>query len=86
MNPAHLSLGGQLENMRQAARRGRLDVGPSQPVQLTQDQIDVILRRHKDGEAQVDIAKAIGVSKRLVGLIVKCQRAGLTPRRIASEA
>lgn len=71
VNPAHLSLGTRLANMRDAAEKGRLHVPRPKGQKLTTDQladIDDLLAR---GVTQAAVARQFGVSKVWVSLYAR---------------
>jgi hypothetical protein len=74
VNPSHLYAGTQLDNMRDAARRGRIKVPQLRGEQrghakLTDAQAAEILTRRTEGEKGRDLAREFGVSEAAVSLI-----------------
>jgi hypothetical protein len=59
VNPSHLFLGTQTDNMRDASQKGRLAV----PRVANRARIAEIRRRWLSGESQADLAKAFGVHR-----------------------
>jgi hypothetical protein len=66
VNPAHLVIGAQLDNVRDMVERGRRR-GRS----LTADQVAEVRRRAAAGESYRDLAASAGVDASTVGRIVK---------------
>lgn len=77
VNPWHLRPGTQKENMDDALAKGRLRHmrGETHPSAKVSDVIvDAIRKRVADGEAQVSVAKSVGLSQPMVSLIVNGKR------------
>jgi transposase-like protein len=68
VRPSHLLLSGQLENMRDAAAKGRLSSSARRKLSL--DDAAEIRRLHAGGHTQAGIARAFGVSVNAVHLVV----------------
>lgn len=63
INPEHLLLGTQADNMRDAADRDRVHYGEGSPAaKLTVEQVMAIALRRSGGERGVDLAREFGVS------------------------
>jgi hypothetical protein len=64
VNPKHLMLGTQEENMRQRSERGRAPVGEdSWAAKLTENQVREIRRIHSEGKLSMkEISQIVGVS------------------------
>lgn len=75
VNPEHLELGTQLENMRDCFTRG----GNRVRAVLDEEKVREIRRRYAAGDRQVDIARALGISDGNVRLVVT----GRTWRHVA---
>lgn len=74
VNPAHLFLGTQADNMQDAARKGRLPVGESRAAaKLTEEQVHDIRAREADGDPPAVLAAAFGVSRSALQRIVARQ-------------
>ncbi len=76
VNPAHLFVGDQFDNMQDASRKGRLS-GPRRGHRrrkLTDEQCDAIEARALAGEVQADLAREYGVSRTLISLLVSGRR------------
>jgi hypothetical protein len=72
VNPDHLEVGTQADNIRDMFDRGRAAVGESMPVsKLTNDEVRAIRARHKRGIKQYVLAAEYGVSKMTVSRIVR---------------
>lgn len=86
VNPAHLSVGTHTDNVRDASRKGRYQVPRPRRQKLSVEQIAFIRARVAAGELQTSVAAFYGVSKTLVGLLVRGQRrqydAPLQPRLV----
>jgi predicted DNA-binding protein (UPF0251 family) len=77
LNPEHLFLGTQADNMRDMSSKGRAKNGGFRPVgekngmvKLTDNQAQEIRRLYKEGMPQKDIGKRFGVSQPTVSVIV----------------
>lgn len=73
VNPAHLFLGTQADNMRDMRNKGRHTVGTaSATAKLTADQVRAIRQSYARKEApQHEIARRYGISQMAVSLIVR---------------
>lgn len=72
VNPAHLFLGTVLENMRDAATKGRLARGPNNAMaRLSEDDVRNILVRLEQGEYQDSIGADFGVTGSTIGRIAR---------------
>ena len=72
VNPDHLSVGTQSENILDSIRKGRTPVGEDRPEsKLTNDQVISI---RKDTGLQKDIAKKHGITQAMVSLITTRQK------------
>lgn len=71
VNPAHLFLGTQTDNMRDASGKGRLGVSRPSRQTVTDEQVAEIKRLVASGVKQVAVAQRFGVSTTLVSLLVK---------------
>jgi hypothetical protein len=86
INPAHLTLGGQQENMSDMVERGRSLPGERQPnAKLTDAQALEIIARLQDGEGQRALSREFGVSHTTVNEIALNKRWTHLPR-IAKDA
>lgn len=76
VNPAHLSAGTHLENVRQSARSGNLHVSRPTRQKLTPEQVECIRTAVLDGPRGTAnlMAEKFGISRTLVSLIVKGKR------------
>lgn len=77
VNPHHLFLGTQADNMRDCVRKQRLN--PRRGTQhhlakLTQEQVGAIRRERRAGALQRELASKHGISKSQVGRIVRGQQ------------
>lgn len=73
-NPAHLFLGTQQDNLRDARSKGRLDVrGEKHPrAKLTQAEVDALRREYAKGNVyQYVLAERYGISRGSVSLILR---------------
>ena len=72
VNPAHLRLGTQADNMADRDRKGRngRKGKPGEPKKLTADQVREIRARVAAGDSQRSVAREYGVSQPLVNHIV----------------
>lgn len=76
VNPAHLFAGTQSENMKDAARKGRIRTG-ARPLTIGPEQIEEICRRTELGESGRSIAAALGIHS---GTVYRArQREGCKP-------
>jgi hypothetical protein len=73
-NPAHLFLGDQSANMKDAARKGRLNVPRPKRQKVTDAQVAQIRSLAQSGVRNVRLAEQFGVSKSLIGLLVSGKR------------
>lgn len=74
VNPRHLFLGTHQDNVADMNRKGRASGGSSPggsnpAARLSAEQVDAIRARLEDGERQVDIAAAFGVSQSAISKI-----------------
>lgn len=75
VNPFHLRVGTQAENMRDAVERGLFPTGEyNARTKLTADQIAEIRWRWSEGEKQTDLAREFGVSSSHVSRICTWKR------------
>lgn len=74
VNPAHLFLGTHRDNMRDAAKKGRLHVSRPSGQKVTDAQVAHIHTLAASGLARVRIADQIGVSKAYVSLVLSGKR------------
>jgi hypothetical protein len=80
VNPTHLFLGNQFDNMRDMSRKGRqfLQRNPERSIKginhprakITEDEVLEIRRRYRDGGCQRDIGREFGLGKTTVAHIV----------------
>lgn len=70
VNPAHLRLGTQAENVREAVERGRMTPPPLRRP-IVEPDVDAIRDRYSTGESQQAIADSIGVSQCTVSRILR---------------
>lgn len=83
VNPEHLQLGTQRQNVHDARRKGRLPVGTRMPThKLTDADIVEIRRRRAQGEYCHVIGKDFGVSHMLVSFIARGKRWRHVPRNV----
>lgn len=79
VNPDHLFLGTQSENIRDAVAKGRIDRttrvrGSAHPSsKLSEEDVPAILRRLRAGETKASLARAFGVSDTIIRLIERGQ-------------
>ena len=72
VNPAHLKLGTQVDNMNDCKERRRTAKGERvYGARLTADQVRELRRRYAEGEKQVDLAAAFGIIQPTVSQIVR---------------
>jgi hypothetical protein len=74
VNPAHLRLGTQAENMGDMAKRQRQARGDRLSKKLTSTGIREIRARHAAGESQGQLARAFRVTQSMVSRIVRRER------------
>lgn len=87
INPAHLELGGQMENMADMVERGRSLPGERQPnAKLTDAQVVVILERLNNGETQRSLSIEYGVSHTTIYEIANNKRWTHIPRETKEAA
>lgn len=74
MNPRHLFLGTNADNMHDKTRKGRqvkgIEVNTSK---LNEDQVREIRQRYADGERSADLSAEYGVNKNMIWKIVTRQ-------------
>lgn len=70
VNPNHLRLGDHLENMRDMTKRNRVN-RTTRWTKLTVAQVKEIRQKFANGSTQPELAKAYGVHRSNIGLIVK---------------
>ena len=70
VNPAHLELGSQMENVSDMISRGRCARGAARSQRLTEDDVRTIRERWSAGELQRVIASDYGVSRPTISRIV----------------
>jgi hypothetical protein len=75
-NPAHLEPGTKADNNRDKVERGRQPRGEQNNAKLTDAQVLEIRQRYAAGETAVALARAFGVSDRLVGGIARGEKWG----------
>lgn len=74
-NPAHLFLGTQSDNMKDAQKKGRTTQGEKDAqARLTSEFVLEVRRRHANGETQKSIVLSTGESFSTVGKIVRRER------------
>lgn len=72
VNPAHLKLGTQLANMRDAVLKGRFPTGEQAPAaKLTEEQVIEIRRRAASGASYWDLSRDYNVVYGTIGRIVR---------------
>lgn len=71
VNPAHLRVGTHLDNMRDAADRGRLHVGRPRRRTVSDEAVEAIRSRRLAGEKVAALATEFGVSGAFVCLVAK---------------
>jgi hypothetical protein len=74
VNPKHLKLGTQLDNIRDRVRKGRSGAarGDNAPwSKLSSDKVKTLRRRFDGGECRSDLARAYGISKTQMYRVVK---------------
>lgn len=71
VNPAHLSLGTHLDNMRDAAEKGTLHVGRPSGRKVSDAQVEEMVALRAAGALLADIAESYGVTKTFVSLVVR---------------
>jgi hypothetical protein len=83
VNPAHLFMGTQADNMADSAAKGRMACGSRRPMaKLSEADIPVIRRRISEGAPRQCIADSFGVSRSAIRQVV----IGLTWRHVPVEA
>lgn len=71
VNPAHLFVGTYVDNMQDASRKDRTCFGEkNKQAKLTTEQVEHALARVRAGDSQYAVAKALGVHKATIWLIV----------------
>ena len=75
VNPEHLHLGTQIDNIKERTERGRginpAYIGEDNPrAKLTKKEVIKIRKRHKSGESETSLAKEYGVSQGGISAIV----------------
>ncbi len=69
-NPAHLFLGTNTDNQRDASRKGLLAHGSRHArAKLTEDDVREIRRRRSEGESQYSLARAFGIGRPQIAAI-----------------
>lgn len=69
-NPAHLFLGTNTDNQRDASRKGLLAHGSRHPrAKLTEDDVRAIRQRRAAGESQYALARAFGIGRPQIAAI-----------------
>jgi len=72
VNPSHLTLGSQLDNMKSCRERGRSNRGERNGMAyLTEDQVREIRRRFSGGDGQASIAASMGLGRSAVLKVCK---------------
>lgn len=79
VNPGHLFVGTQLDNMRDAKRKGRLHVQRRGRQVLNDSQIAEIVALRQSGVTLLAIADRYGVSKGFVSMVARGKRRPLSP-------
>lgn len=74
VNPAHLFLGSHLDNMRDAATKGRLSVPRPRRQKVSDEQLEQIRALARAGVRQADLARNFGVSETFISLFLKGKR------------
>jgi hypothetical protein len=85
VNPDHLEIGTQADNVRDAVERGRAKGAPgvrNAKAKLTPDQIIEIRRRSEAGETRVTLAAAFGVAPTMISNIAR----GVNWKHVHEEA
>lgn len=78
VNPLHLFLGTNSENIRDAVRKGIVVGGPHHGEDhgraiLTFPQVQEIRQRYSSGETQLALSVAFGVARPTIGNVVRCE-------------
>jgi len=81
VNPSHLFVGTHADNMRDAARKGRLHVERPRRQKLSSVQLIELDTLHVAGWPQVRLAKHFGVSKTWVSMYLRGERRQWSPNR-----
>lgn len=81
VNPGHLFLGTQLDNMQDAARKGRLHVRRPKRQKVSDDDVAQIIAMRQAGLKLVVIADKLCVSKTFVSLVARGLRRQYDPAR-----
>src|SRR6266545_4690563 len=64
VNPAHLFLGDDAENIEDARRKGRMAKGEEHGhTTLTESQVREVRQKYREGVSQVELARSLGVHK-----------------------
>lgn len=84
VNPSHLFLGTQADNMKDAAAKGRLHVPRPRGQKLSAAQLREIDALYAGGATQVAIATHLGVSKGFVSLYLRGERRQLAQKHAAA--
>lgn len=74
VNPAHLSVGSQLENIHDAVSRGRHKHGDIGAEKLSSQDVEQIRIESSAGRSNTDIAERFGVTQPMVSMIVNGKR------------
>lgn len=84
VNPSHLFLGSQKDNMHDAVRKGRKRAWGLQ--KLNAEQVHEIRRRCRRGERQRDVGRAFGVARNTVSQIVNRKTWAHLPESVHSDS
>ena len=72
VNPAHLRLGTQRDNLADSIARGRLPRGEDRGnAKLSTQKVQAIREAYRSGTAPNDLAQLYGVSRRLIDMVVR---------------
>jgi hypothetical protein len=85
VNPTHLFLGSQDDNLKDAAGKGRLHVPRPRRRKFGDADIAEIFTLRQKGHTVIDIARSIGCSKGFVSLVLNGKRRVYTAPQLASR-